>query len=100
MLREQPHAAHVQVAMRALLIAAILTLAALMMVEDASASVVTPEPAVVREAPPKLQPAVAKTPELTTRTVLRCRRGVCVHASTKTAVGSTPPERPDTPPKP
>ena len=81
--------------MRALLTAVVLTAAT-----SASASVVTPKPVVVREAPPKLQPAVAKTPELTIRTVLRCRRGVCVHASTKTAVGSTPPLRPDTPPKP
>ena len=81
--------------MRALLTAVVLTAAT-----GASASTVTPKPVVVREAPPVLQPAVAKTPELSTRTVLRCRRGVCVHTSTKTAVGSTPPERPDTPPKP
>ena len=95
MFREQPHPAHVLVPMRALLTAIILTAST-----SASASVVTPKPVVVREAPPKLQPAVAKTPELTTRTVLRCRRGVCVHTSTKTAVGSTPPLRADTPPKP
>ena len=81
--------------MRALLTAIVLTAAT-----TASASVVTPEPAVVREAPPKLQPAVAKTPEITTRTVLQCRRGVCVHTTTKTAVGSTPPERADQPTKP
>ena len=81
--------------MRALLTSIVLTAAT-----GASASTVTPNPVVVREAPPKLQPAVARTPELSTRTVLRCRRGVCVHASTKTAVGSTPPLRPDTSSKP
>ena len=78
---------------------AFLTAAFLAAATGASASTATPEPApnlaIVREAPPKLQPVVAKAPEPRMRTVLRCRAGVCVHASTKTAVGSTPPERAD-----
>ena len=86
--------------MRALLTIALATAAAPFTTEGASASTVLPKPEVIREAPPKLRPAVARTPELGTRTVLRCRAGVCVHISTKTAVGSTPPERADTPPKP
>ena len=82
---------------------AFLTAAFLAAATGASASTATPEPApetapnlaIVREAPPKLRPVVAKAPEPRMRTVLRCRAGVCVHASTKTAVGSTPPERAD-----